>query len=164
MLLQAECLTVFNPENSAFLPVPSQNNPDRVSEYSVVNNNFQEICSITPREMEVVLLLVAQQPKGRILRTAEWGVVDGSLNYRFARVLADNIDGTLSDVTSLIKDRCTNNTPDKQAKTLECLRLLAEDREYYDITALGRKVILDNHFEIKDIAGNWDKYFIELPF
>lgn len=180
MLIQTESLAVINTATTSFVPVMDANR--NIDHYDAVTPLLQTLCSVTPRECEVILLMeataaVTDTLYGKVLRTHEWGVVNDSLNYRYSRVLAEKVTGSASDTIELIKwlhnkvKSSENETVENRIDILIMLDNLAKDHEFIDMTDEGRKIIRNlslSHGEsseqVKKVLERWGAIFVDLPF
>ena len=180
MLIQTESLAVINTATAAFVPVRDEN--DNVYHYEVVTPSLRSLCTITPRECEVILLMeaiaaITDTLYGKVLRTREWGVVNDSLNYRYGRVLAEKVTGSASGDSELVKwlrakvESAKDGPAENKIDVMTMLDNLAKDREFFDMTEEGRKIIHDlllsfigGGERIKTILERWNDIFVDLPF
>lgn len=180
MLIQTESLAVINTATISFIPVMDYCGD--VDHYDAVTPSRRALCSVTPRECEVILLMEADDVtcdaiRGKVLRTPEWGVVNGSLNYRYGRILAEKATGSASGGSELIKwlrakvESAKDGPAENKIDVITMLNNLAKDREFSDITEEGRKIIRDllasfigGSERIKTILERWNDIFADLPF
>lgn len=180
MLIQTESLAVINTATISFIPVMDAHGD--IDHYDAVTPSLRTLCSVTPRECEVVLLMEATADDvsamhGKVLRTCEWGVVNDSLNYRYGRVLAEKATGSASGGSELVKwlhakvESAKDDPAENKIDVMTMLDNLAKDREFFDMTEEGRKIFRDlslpylgSSERIKKILERWDHIFIELPF
>ncbi len=180
MLIQTESLAVINTATTSFIPVMDAHGD--VDHYDAVTPSLRALCSVTPRECEVILLMEAiayecDMMHGKVLRTCEWGAVNGSLNYRYGRILAEKVIGSASDTNGLVKwlhakvESAKDRPAENKIDVMTMLDNLAKDREFSDMTEEGRKIIrdlqlsyIDSDNRIKTILERWDDVFVDLPF
>lgn len=180
MLIQTESLAVVNTATTSFVPVMDANG--NIDHYDAVTPSQRTLCTVTPRECEVILLMeataaVTDTLYGKVLRTREWGVVNDSLNYRYSRVLAEKVTGSASDTIELVKwlhnkvKSSENETVENRIDILIMLDNLAKDHEFIDMTDEGRKIIRNlslSHGEsseqVKKVLERWGAIFVDLPF
>lgn len=180
MLIQTESLAVINTATVSFIPVTDIS--DNVDHYDVVTPSLRPMCSVTPRECEVILLMEAAADSGdmmcgKVLRTREWGVVNGSLNYRYGRILAEKATGSASGGSELAKwlrakvESAKDGPAENKIDVMIMLENLAKDQEFFDMTEEGKKIIrdvtltyIDSGNRIKTILERWDDIFVDLPF
>lgn len=180
MFIQTESLAVINTATVSFIPITD--NDDNVDHYDAVTPSLRTLCSVTPRECEVILLMEATADDvsamhGKVLRTCEWNVVDGTLNYRYGRILAEKVTGNVFGGSELVKwlhaktESSQDEAIENKIDLLTMLDDLAKDREFSAMTKEGRKIIRDlslsyvgNSERIKKILERWDDIFVELPF
>lgn len=189
MLIQTESLAVINTNIVSFEPYRNADGiktycdeNSKIICYKVVTPSMRTLCSITPRECEIILHLESsQEAENKVLRTKEWGLINGSLNYRHAQVLTENITGSATNTQEMLQwlkskltavEKSTEKNNDMNIlNLLDTLELLKKDQEFYEMTAEGRNIIRDmsisdekNKQKIRHILENWDKIFVELPF
>lgn len=180
MLIQTESHAVINTATTSFVPVTDTY--DDVDHYDAVTPSLRPLCSITPRECEVILLMEATADDvsamhSKVLRTPEWGVVNGSLNYRYGRILAEKATGSASGGSELVKwlrakvESAKDGPAENKIDVMTMLENLAKDREFSDMTEEGKKIIrdvslsyIDSGNRIKTILERWDDVFVDLPF
>ncbi len=177
MLIQLKNLVIVNPDYAIF--VPKRDSDGNVTGYEITTPEMRAITDITPEECETVFHLAAVPPEAdaRPLRTREWGVVDGRLNYRYAEVLRNETGAPdYCGLVELLKARAAraaeNDCPaEARHDFILSLEKLARDMEFYDFTPEGRdilrKVNLNNDWDqerAKSIHKQWDDIFVNLPF
>lgn len=180
MLIQTESLAVINTATISFVPV--MNTYDAVDHYDAVTPSLRPLCAVTPRECEVILLMEAisyecDMMHGKVLRTREWGVVNDSLNYRYGRVLAEKVTGSASGGSELViwlrakVESAKDGPAENKVDVMTMLDNLAKDREFFDMTEEGKKIIRDlllsfigGGERIKTILERWNDIFVDLPF
>lgn len=180
MLIQTESLAIINTATVSFIPITD--NDDNVDHYDAVTPSLRPLCSVTPRECEVILLMEATADDvsamhGKVLRTPEWGVVNGILNYRYGRILTEKATGSASGGSELVKwlrakvESAKDGPAENKIDVMTMLDNLAKDREFSDMTEEGRKVIRDlllsfigGGERIKTILERWNDIFADLPF
>lgn len=176
MFIQLENLTAVNPDR--IILVPANREPDGgVHSFEILTEAFQRIATVTPREAEVFILLTAKAaevlPEHPFLRTREWSVIDGKLNYRYARVLMESTlsstGGLLEEMLKARVEACVNDKDaDGRVGVMAMLRRLEADKEYVLqnrsrlrsllLSNIGSKAILET------ILKEWDDIFVDLPF
>lgn len=181
MLIQLKNGFFVNPEQIILMPAAgSRDREEREPVYEVCTAaEARFITSITAPEVEVLLLLAGKGPDEShpVLRTDEWGVVDGSLNYRYGKVLEKAFaggafagGGTFVEdyLRSLAKGAVEGNG--NATAVLNMLADLARDREYvFNDRELLRKTLFLRNAEsqktiLKKILESWCDIFIDLPF
>lgn len=176
MLIQLKNGVFVNPEQIILMPAAgSRDREEREPVYEVCTAaEARFITSITAPEVEVLLLLAGKGPDEShpVLRTEEWGVVAGSLNYRYGKVLEKAVaDGGMlveDYLRSLAKGAVEGNG--NTIAVLNMLENLARDREYVfnDRELLQKTLFLRNAESqktiLKKILESWCDIFTELPF
>lgn len=180
MFIQTETLAIINTATISFIPV--MDSSGNVNHFKAVTPSLRPLCSVTPRECEVILLMEATADDvsaihGKVLRTPEWGVVDGSLNYRYGRVLTEKATGSASGGSELIKllhakvESAKDGPAENKIDVMTMFDNLAKDREFSDMTEEGRKIIRDlslsylgSSKRVEKVLERWDDIFVDLPF
>lgn len=179
MLIQLENQTVVNTDNIILKPLNKDCNQNKVAYQVLTSQDLRHVTDISPREYEVILHLTANAPEQKmVLRTPEWGLVDGKLNYRYAKNLSAKVDGgygtegLLTWLKGRLEASCKDTaTSQDRAEILNIINDLRQDREFYDMTAEGRTIIRDTMLSdisgkktVEKILSQWDEIFIDLPF
>lgn len=180
MFIQTESLAVINTATISFIPITD--NDDNVDHYDAVTPSLRTLCSVTPRECEVILLMEATADDvsamhGKVLRTPEWGVVNDSLNYRYGRILAKKVTDSVFGGSELVKwlhakaESAKDGPAENKIDVMNMLDNLAKDREFSAMTEEGKKIIrdvslsyIDGGNRIKTILERWNDIFVDLPF
>lgn len=176
MLIQLKDGVFVNPEQIILMPAAgSRDREEREPVYEVCTAaEARFITSITAPEVEVLLLLAGKGPDEShpVLRTEEWGVVDGSLNYRYGKVLEKAVAGGGTFVEDYLRSLAEGAVEGNGNATavLHMLEDLARDREYvFNDRELLRKTLFLRNAEsqktiLKKILESWCDIFTELPF
>lgn len=177
MLIQLENLTAVNPDRVILTPA-GRDTDGSVRSFDVLTEGFQRIATITPREAEVFLFLASRGQEllseHPVLRTREWSVIDGSLNYRRASLLTEQVrEAGFVSIEDYLKFRAKDALPDGRGENrfdvLHLVEDLTRDREYIFNDAAKLKDILRSYSmnaaqKLQAILDAWDDIFIDLPF
>lgn len=186
MLIQLSNNIVVNPDN--VILVPAKERPrGSVDSYRVMTSDMREITIIPQAECETLLHLAATQRdvpgatapgQSGVLRTCEWAVLEGRLNYRYARTLMKtlHLHGE-SELTERLKGEVLGVLKngagvEAQIKVIEHLGRLTADQEFYSFAVDGRKKLYSLCYEshapaaqrLAVLRDKWDEYFTDLPF
>lgn len=174
MLIQLENNTILDPER--FIITPNENK-DGIDSYNILTVDLRLVTTISPREAEVILFLVAMHDDIKtshpVLRTREWSVVDGRLNYRFAAIYKESLQPgeTITEhLKRAVEAALQNNAASSKVEIVNTLTDLARDKEFTDIQDREKLFNALHSFnygstqKLQALLDDWDNIFIDLPF
>ena len=176
MLIQLENLISVNPDRIIIVPAEKTPNGD-ILRFDILTEGFQRITTATAREVDIIHRLCATTEEAKdaaanhpVLRTREWGVVYGHLNYRYAQILRDDWNGgeTLQRYLKYAASTAVK-TGRQTGETLDMFRHLVHDREFseYNDKSILTDILagcLGFKETLQKILDNWDEIFLDLPF
>lgn len=175
MLIQLENNTILDPER--FIITPNKNR-DGIDSYNILTADLRlVVTAVSPAEAEVILLLVATyddiKASHPILRTREWSVIDGRLNYRFAAIYKENLqpgESITEHLKRAVEAALQNNAASSKVEILNTLTDLARDKDFTDIQDREKffnalhSFNYGNAQKLQALLDDWDDIFIDLPF
>ena len=172
MLIQLENNYILDPERFIITPNEDRN---EIDSYNILTVDLRLVTTISPREAEVILLLVATyddiKASHPILRTREWSVFDGRLNYRFAAIYKEKLqtgETIVEHLKGAVEAALQNNNA--KVEILNTLTNLARDKDFTDIQDREKLLNSLNSFnygstqKLQSLLDDWDDIFIDLPF
>lgn len=172
MLIQLENNTILDPER--FIITPNEHR-DGIDSYNILTVDLRLVTTISPREAEVILLLVATyddiKTSHPVLRIREWSVFDGRLNYRFAAIYKEKLqpgETIVEHLKGAVEAALQNN--DAKIEIINTLTNLARDKDFTDIQDREKlfnsltAFHLGTSQKLQSLLDDWDDIFIDLPF
>lgn len=174
MLIQLENNTILDPERVVIVPDVHEG---EIENFDIQTSGLRLLTTISPREAEVILFLVAMHDDIKtshpVLRTREWSVVDGRLNYRFAAIYKENLqpgESITEHLKRAVEAALQNNAASSKIEIVNTLTDLARDKEFTDIQDREKLFNALHSFnygstqKLQALLDDWDNIFIDLPF